>query len=194
MKISSTGLLIFLEEPKRQNIFGGSFTTTIDSLLGMKDVVLRGEFAYYREKVFFENVVNIPIRRDNAQGVIGFDKNVMFLDKFWLVSLQLFENYIAGSYPEFPISSLGGGKQNKHEENFTALISTDFSNQRWKPEVLFILSLNHWDGWVRPQVSYEISNTLTATGGFNILWGSHVDTFGQMAPNKQVFAGIKWSF
>ncbi len=194
MKISSAGTLIFIEEPKRQNIYGASFTTTIDSLLGMKDVVLRGEFAYYYRKVFFEDVLNIPIRRDNAQGVIGFDKNVSALGKFWLVSLQLFENYIVGSYPQFNITSIGGGKQNQHEESFTALVSTDFSNQRWKPEVLFILNLNHLDGWVRPQVSYEISNALTAIGGFNFFWGSKYDTYGQMAPNKQIFAGIKWSW
>ncbi|HSB07484.1 MAG TPA: DUF1302 family protein [Thermodesulfobacteriota bacterium] len=194
VKISPTGLLIFLEEPKRQNIFGFSFTTTIDSLLGMKDVVLRGEFAYYKDRVFFENDVNIPIREDNIQAVIGFDKNVSALGKFWLVSLQLFENLIASSYPDHPISSLGGGKQKKHEENFTALVSTDFSNQRWKPEVLFIWSLSHMDGWVRPRVSYEISNSLTATAGFNILWGSHVDSLGQMSPNKQVFAELKWSW
>ena len=149
VSISPTGLLIFVESPKRQNIFGGSFTTTIDNLVGMKDVVLRGEFAYFKEKVYFENIQNIPIRKDNIQAVIGFDKNVWFLGKAWMVSLQVFEDLIL-SYPGYPISSLGGGKQKRHEESFTALVGTDFSNQRWKPDVLFIWNLSQDGGWIRP--------------------------------------------
>jgi len=191
--ISPGGLLIFVESPKRQNIFGFSFTTTIDSLVGMKDIVLRGEFAYFKDKVYFENVQNIPIRKDNIEAVIGFDKNVWFLGKAWMVSLQLFEDLIL-NYPGYPISSLGGGKQKSHEESFTALVSTDFSNQRWKPDVLFIWNLSQNGGWVRPRVSYEISDKLKATVGFNFLWGKKDDSFGQMTVNDQVFAEIKWSF
>ena len=193
--ISPTGLLIFVESPKRQNIFGGSFTTTIDNLVGMKDVVLRGEFAYFKDKVFWEIIKSNPIREDNIQAVIGFDKNVWFLGKAWMVSLQVFEDLIL-NYPGSPsqISSLGGGKQKTHEESFTALVGTDFSNQRWKPDVLFIWNISQMGGWVRPRVSYEISDKLKATVGFNVLWGNKDDSFGQMTVNDQVFAEIKWSF
>ena len=185
--------LIFLEEPKRQNIYGGSFTTTIDNLLGMKDLVVRGEVAYFYHKTFFMIKNPSPIQKDNLQAVIGFDKNVWFLSKQWFVSLQLFENLIF-NYPEFDISSLGGGKQKNHEENFTALVSTDFSNQRWKPEVLFIWNLSQGDGWIRPRVSYTISDKWTAAAGFNIFWGKKDDALGQMSVNDQVFVEIKYSF
>ena len=45
-----------------------------------------------------------------------------------------------------------------------------------------------------PRVSYEISDKLKATVGFNLLWGKKDDSFGQMTINDQVFAEIKWSF
>ncbi len=188
-------IMLFVEEPKRQNIFGASFTTTFDNLLGMKDLVMRGEFAYYLRRTMIELEPNNPhpIQRDNFQAVIGFDKNVWFLNKAWLVSIQLFEDAILNP-PNFSIGSLGGGKKKNHEETFTLLVSTDFSNQRWKPEVLLIWNLNHSDGWVRPRVSYEISNTLRATAGYNFFWGVKDAAFGQMRRNNQVFAELKWSF
>ena len=187
--------LVFLEEPERQNIFGGSFTTTFDNLLGMEDLVIRGEVAYFYHKTMYMLEPNNfhPVKRDNLQAVIGFDKNVWFLGKAWMVSLQVFEDLIF-NYPGFPISSLGGGKQKTHEESFTALVGTDFSNQRWKPDVLFIWNLTQNGGWVRPRVSYEISDKLKATVGFNVFWGKQDDSFGQMTVNDQVFAEIKWSF
>jgi hypothetical protein len=187
--------LVFLEEPERQNIFGGSFTFTIDNLLGMEDLVVRSEVAYFYRKTFVMLEPNNPhnIKKDSLRAVIGFDKNVWFLNKQWFVSLQLFEEAIF-NYPKFDISSLGGGKQKNHEESFTALVSTDFSNQRWKPEVLFIWNLSQGDGWVLPRLSYEISDALKATAGFNFFWGKRDDSLGQMTVNDQVFAELKWSW
>jgi len=185
--------LIFLEQPKRQNIFGFTFTNTFDNILGMEDLVMRGEFAYFYKKMMYTIDNPRPIQRDNVQAVIGFDKNVWFLNKAWMLSLQVFYDYIA-NYPSDKISSLGGGKKKSSEVAFTSLISTDFSNQRWKPEVLLIWDVTQGDGWVRPRVSYEISNNLKATGGFNIFWGKNDDPLGQMSPNDQVFVEVKWSW
>ena len=185
--------LIFLEKPKRQNIFGGSFTTTFDKLLGIKDLVMRGEFAYYHHKTMFTLDNPGPVQRDNLQAVIGFDKNVWLLNKSWFVSFQLFEDFI-GNYPDDKISSLGGGKKKRQEENFTALVSTDFWNQTLKPEVLFIWNTSQGDGWVRPRVRYDITDKLKATVGFNFFWGKRDDALGQMTRNDQIFAEIKWSF
>jgi hypothetical protein len=186
--------LIFLEEPKRQNIFGGSFTTTFDKILGIKDLVMRGEFAYYYHRTMYTVDNPGPIQRDNIQAMIGFDKNVWFVGKSWMVSVQLFEDFIKGNYPDDKISSLGGGKKKRHEVAFTSLISTDFINQKLKPEVLLIWDTTQGDGWVRPRVSYEFSDNLKATAGFNFFWGKRDDSLGQMTRNDQIFAEIKYSF
>ncbi len=188
-------LMLFTMEPERQNIFGFSFTNTIDKILGMQDLVMRGEFAYYRDRIMFldEPGNPHPIQKNNVQAVIGFDKNVWFLNKAWLVSFQLFEDLIT-SYPEHRITSLGGGDKKRHEETFTALVSTDFWNQTLKPQVLYIHNLSQGDGQISPKVSYDITDTFNIAGGFNFYYGNDDDALGQMSSNDQVFAEIKWSF
>jgi hypothetical protein len=51
------------------------------------------------------------------------------------------------------------------------------------------------DGYVRPSVSYDITDQWKVTAGMNLPWGEDDQTeFGQMKHNKNVYVRVKYSF
>ena len=51
------------------------------------------------------------------------------------------------------------------------------------------------DGYIRPMVSYDVNDHLTATVGANLMWGkSDITEFGQFEQNSNIYFRIRYSF
>jgi len=105
----------FRTNPEIQRIYGGSFNHVFDNFLWvLKDLVMRGEVAYYYRTDFFGTYKNFNYfngigpsqfglspagdlfitKRDLLRLCIGWDKNAFWMGHAWLLSLQTFWEHI----------------------------------------------------------------------------------------------------
>jgi hypothetical protein len=76
-------------------------------------------------------------------------------------------------------------------QRFTKL----FKSQTVMLSVFNFYSPSDRDGYLRPMVSYDISDQWKLTVGANLPWGEDVITeFGQMRKNKNLYARVRYSF
>ncbi len=70
-----------------------------------------------------------------------------------------------------------------------------FRNQTVQASLFNFYSPSDKDGYVRPSVSYDISDQWKATLGANIPWGEdEITEFGMMKQNKNVYVRFRYSF
>ncbi|MFA6378244.1 MAG: hypothetical protein WCX16_00500 [Candidatus Omnitrophota bacterium] len=77
----------------------------------------------------------------------------------------------------------------------TNRITKLFKNQTVNVTLFTFYSPSDKDGYVRPSVSYDITDQWKVTAGMNLPWGEDDQTeFGQMKHNKNVYVRVKYSF
>ncbi|OGX34311.1 MAG: hypothetical protein A2787_09205 [Omnitrophica WOR_2 bacterium RIFCSPHIGHO2_01_FULL_48_9] len=77
----------------------------------------------------------------------------------------------------------------------TQRITKLYKNQTVAVSLFNFYSPSNKDGYVRPTVSYNITDQWKATLGANLLWGEDdLTEFGQMKQNKNVFVRLRYSF
>jgi len=85
------------------------------------------------------------------------------------------------------------GYQDPIENIFTIKVSTNFLNERVRPEILWSFT-DDKQGRVAPKVTYEIRDNLWLTAGINYFYGSIMDSNGQYQEQNQFFMNLKYSF
>ncbi len=174
------GATIFLTPfYERMHTVGGSFSNAFGAW------VVRGEMAANLNESLNATGVTIATSTTNKttlNGAIGVD----YTSNNWTVSPQVFVRYISGWDRSVAEDRSSG---------FASLrISTDFMNEKLKPEVI---GLFDWAdaGWmVRPKVSYEFSDQIELTAGVDLFGGKAGGFFGQFANNDRIYTEIEYSF
>jgi hypothetical protein len=170
----------------------------------MQGVTLKGDFAYYNhEPTYYGNIysssTNGVNRWDNIFWLIGADR--YFFTK-WLVSGQFAQYIMQHAKPQvndiagirqYVMNAYTYGPQDPVENIFTLKISTNFINDRLKPEVLWSFTDDN-QGRVSPKVNYEIRDNLVATLGIHYFYGNEWDSNGQFRNQSQFYTNLKFTF
>jgi len=189
---------------KLWRVYGGSFNKTFTNPGPLQGITLRGDFAWYNDEptYFGDPALGSSkgiARWDNKFWLIGVDKYIVTK---WLVSFQyaqyilehkFAEDNALPAYQQIPLNAYTYGAQDQLENIFTIKISTDFLNQRLKPEVLWSFT-DDSQGRLSPKVNYEISSNLLFTLGWHYFYGRAGDSNGQFTHQSQVYTQLKYSF
>ncbi len=187
---------------KRYQMYGGSFNKTFTNTGPFQGLTLRGDFAYYKDEPTY---IGDPVtasaksinRWDNFFWLIGLDK---FIVTNWLISAQ-FSQYIlqdakggwATGAQSYPMNAYTYGPSDQVENIFTVKISTDFMNERLKPEILWSFTDDN-QGRVSPKVTYEVKDNLWLTAGIHYFYGNLLDSNGQYRDQNQLYTQLKLTF
>lgn len=77
----------------------------------------------------------------------------------------------------------------------TQRVTKQYKNQTVTASLFNFYSPSDQDGYVRPSVSYDISDQWRVTLGANLPWGTDDYTeFGQMKKNKNIYTRVRYSF
>ncbi|OGX18356.1 MAG: hypothetical protein A3K83_06365 [Omnitrophica WOR_2 bacterium RBG_13_44_8b] len=189
---------------KLWRVYGGSFNRSFTNPGPMQGITLRGDFAWYNDEPTYFGDPNAGsskgiVRWNNIFWLLGVDKYVITK---WLVSFQyaqyimehkLATNNTFPAYQQVPLNSYTYGAQDRLENIFSLKISTNFMNDRLKPEVLWSFTDDN-QGKVSPKLTYEIQDNLLFTLGWHYFYGNETDSNGQFRRQNQVFTQLKYSF
>jgi hypothetical protein len=189
---------------KLWRVYGGSFNKTFTNPGPLQGITLRGDFAWYNdEPTYFGDPAAGSTRGitrwNNKFWLIGVDKYVV---TNWLVSFQfsqyimehrLEENNSLPSSQQIPMNAYTYGAQDPVENIFTLKISTDFLNERLKPEVLWSTTDDR-QGRVSPKLTYEFKDNLFFTLGWHYFYGKATESNGQFSHQSQIYTQLKYSF
>ena len=165
---------------KRSHLVGGTFSNAFG------DFVVRGETGYAFNR--FLPAANTA----DADGVVETDQLMQVLGLDWsglsdtLVSLQLFLDVLTAG------ADIQG--RDRLESTVTVLLRRSFLDDKAAAEVIWLQSVDHGDGLVRPKISYEFGDALEVWLGADIFYGRSIGIFGQFSRNDRVTAGARWSF
>jgi hypothetical protein len=189
---------------KRYRLYGGSFNKSFTNPGPMQGTTLRGDFALYNDEPTYIGDPTIAsakkiARWNNIMWLIGADKYVFTK---WLVSMQ-YAQYIlehgkekSSGLPlqqQYPMNAFTYGFADQLENIFTIKVSTNFLNDRLKPEVLWSFTDDN-QGKVSPKINYEIRDNLVATIGCHYFYGNLFDSNGQYREQSQLYVNLKYSF
>lgn len=170
--------LVIIPEHHRLGIAGGSFSTTISS------IVLRGEGAYYTGKYFqSENpMLNEGVtEKDYLHYLVGFD----YTGSDITLSTQFIQEAILDYNDQIV--------QDEYENTMTFLASMDFMRETLFVELFTYVGLNEGDALVRPSATYEFEDGFEILFGANLFYGDE-GRFGQYDENDMVYTKVKYSF
>ena len=162
----------------RMHTVGGSFSNAFGP------VVVRGELAAnIGEPVNLTGVTPASSvgRETTLNAAFGLD----YSKNNWRVSPQFFIRHLPGWD-----SSVA---EDRSSGFVSLMISTDYMNEKLKPEVI---ALFDWAdaGWmVRPKISYEFSDQIIGRLGADLFGGSK-GFFGQFNKNDRIYSEIEYTF
>lgn len=187
---------------KRWQMYGTSFNKTFTNPSPVQGFTLRGDLAYYQdEPVYYGDPVLASAsgfkRIDNIFWIVGVDK---YVATKWLVSFQFGQYILQHSKPNGPtaarnywMNAFTYGPMDPVENIFSLKISTNFMNDRVKPEILWSTTDDD-QGRISPKVTYEIKDNLWLTCGIHYFYGSLLDTNGQYREQSQFYTQLKYTF
>jgi hypothetical protein len=167
-------------EYERMHVAGGSFSNAFG------DLTLRGELAGKFDKFY---PTEDPLDADGVEQTNEIEY-VLGLDWFGIsetfLSFQFFQSILTEDAP--------GLLRDQVENTFTVFIQRDLLNDALQLSNIWIHSINHGDGLVRPTIEYEVSSNLRVSAGFDIFYGESSGIFGQFHDATRIVAGFEWSF
>ncbi len=158
--------------------------TTFSNAFG--DLTLRGEVGYSLDRYISTNDMT------DSDGVVNTNELAYIIGLDWfgvsdtLLSMQLFQSRLDNATP--------GMIRVDRETTITFLIKNDFMNETLSTELLWIHSTDLDDGVVRPRVTYQINDEITAGVGADIFYGDQTGLFGQFKKRDRVIASIEASY
>ncbi len=194
----------------RLSIFGGAADYRWDSFLGLKEMVTRGEFAYFKNAVWYDRDFNAK-EKDYIGVLFGFDK--YYFTDYWF-SFQVQSTYILGAdkwssayydlgaySPVQPdptygaLTEYGNGMRNTWETNLTFYLMKEYLPGDTLHTELFLLYDDDGAFWLRPKAKYDVTDQLHVSLGVNIFWGNENSPFvGESHDNDNVFVEFLWGF
>lgn len=165
-------------EYKRTHLIGGTFSNAFGNL------TLRGELGYSNSRYFFVNDLEDDdgiVKSGELVYVLGFDWQG-FENSF--LSFQWFQSILDNH-----LSTMG---REATESSVTILLQRKFLNESLVAEVLWLTSVNHKDGLVRPKVSYDLSDEWKIWVGVDSFYGEPEGFYGQFDDKDQLRLGIQW--
>ncbi len=180
---------------ERIYLYGASFTKALTKGL-LSGLTIRGEFAYIQDVPTYYgtdgSVAGPPVKLDNFNYVLGFDKDMV---TNWFVSLQFIQ--LITSEKDYQGYGLLFGPTLGQMDQVTSMlslkVSTDFMHERLKPEVLVIYGFDN-DWKISPKVQFEILNSLVAVTGLHIFEGKPENLYGQFDDNDELFFELRFGF
>jgi len=189
---------------KRWRMYGGSMNKTFTNPGPMQGITMRGDLACYNDEPIYIGDPALAsakkiARWNNVFWLIGLDKYIV---TNWLASFQ-FSQYILEhareksqglpSHQQYPMNAYTYGYADQVENIFTLKISTDYMNERLKPEVLWSFTDDN-QGRLSPKVTYEIKDNLWFTCGIHYFYGNLYDSNGQFRERSQFYTQLKRTF
>ncbi|MCM8780971.1 MAG: DUF1302 domain-containing protein [Candidatus Omnitrophica bacterium] len=186
-------------------MLGGSINRSFTQPGLLQGITLRGDAAvYFNEPTYYGDVTSGASRGvnrwDNVFWLMGLDKT-FFTD--WLVSFQFAQYIMQDAKPGVDNANTGRpyttmnsytyGAQDQVENIFSLKVSTDFLNERLKPEILWSFTDDN-QGRVSPKITYEIKDDLWLTMGIHYFYGEEQDSNGQFRDNSQFYTMLKFTF
>jgi len=165
---------------ERSHLIGTTFSNAFGSL------TLRGEVGYALDRYINTNLISDKdgvVKTNELSYVIGLD---WFGFSDTLLSIQMFQSHLDDDVP--------GMIRNDRETMITFLIRHDFMNETLSTELLWIHSTDLDDGVARPQITYQISDEITAGVGADIFYGDQAGLFGQFKNRDRVVTSIEIAF
>lgn len=170
------GVVVANADYRRSHLTGGSASTAFG------DWTLRTEVAYESNR-FQRTRLDFPgvSKSDQWSSVIGLDWQG-WTDQF--VSLQWFQTTI-----------LGGGEElvaNRQEDTLTLLWELNFFNETLTLEWLHIHSIDHGDGVIQPQLTYNYRSNIDVYLGVDWFYGDEDELYGQFDRADRITIGFIW--
>ncbi len=153
--------------------------------------IASAEFGYYASREDTDGK-NRLVENSMAKVLGGYTKD---LSNDWKVGFQyLYEQRLDyGAYADHVLPGDYIFDESRHL--FTQQLTKLFKNQTVMVSLFNFYSPSDHDGYVRPRVSYDLTDQWKMTVGANVPWGEDAWTeFGQMKRNKNIFFRVRYSF
>ncbi|MDP2927603.1 MAG: hypothetical protein Q8N80_02235 [Candidatus Omnitrophota bacterium] len=189
---------------KRYQMYGGSFNKSVTNPGPLQGITFRGDFALYKDEPTYIGDPNLAsskkiARWNNVFWLIGADRYVFTK---YLLSVQ-YSQYILEhakdkdpsltQAQQYPMNAFTYGFADQVENIFSIKVSTQFMNDRLKPEILWSFTDDN-QGRLSPKVNYEIKDNLVLTVGIHYFYGNPYDSNGQYRNQNQFYTNLKYSF
>ncbi|MCX5702187.1 MAG: hypothetical protein NTW64_04320 [Candidatus Omnitrophica bacterium] len=194
-----TAVLNYSRRFKIDQMVGGSLNHTFTENGILKGITLRSDAAVYiNEPTYYGNPATGKSegvnRWNNVFWLMGLDKSVF---TNWLVSFQFAQYIMEHDNPGVSnyqtLNSSTNGAQDAVENIFSLKISTDFMNERVKPEIMWGFTDDN-QGKLSPKVTYEVNDNLWLTVGIHYFYGDKKDSNGQYRDVSQFYTQVKYTF
>ena len=184
----------FTKKYAQTEMFGGSFSKGINSG-ALAGSTVRGEFVYnhnLRNGYGTDgNQVGVG-KLDSYNYVLGFDK---YLFNNYLFSYQFIQYILSRKgYDGYPfLFGPTGGPLDRVETMCSLKVSKNFLHDLLKPEIIIVYGDDN-DWRIGPKVSYEISDNLLATAGFQIFEGKEQQLYGEFDKDDFFYFQLCYTF
>jgi hypothetical protein len=165
---------------KRAHLIGGTCSNAFGNF------VVRGEAGLFMGRFFATRDLTDAdgvLKKNELSYVVGVDWSGL---NRTLVSVQLFQNWIAGDAP--------GLIRDKLDTNASLLLRRDFMNNTLVAEAMLVQNVDRGDGMVRPKLSYDLRDNVKLKLGADIFYGGRNGFFGQFNQKSRIVFGIEWGF
>jgi len=177
-KSLTTGLLTLTPVYQRMNTVGGSFSNAFGA------AVLRGEMAVNIGEGLNKNGTT-PSTSVGRGTTVNASLGADYTKNNWRISPQLFIRTLPGWDSTIAENMISG---------FASLIvSTDYLNEKLKPELLGLYDWADGSWMLRPKLAYEFSDQITAKLGADLFGGSN-GLFGQFDKNDRIYSEVEYTF
>jgi len=169
----------------RLRVFGASARGTVGK--GIANL----EFAYY-DSLDDPDGDNPFVNNSEFRFLVGYEREI---GKEFTAAFQYYLEHIF-DFDEFnavPARFRQAREENRHV--FTIRLTKLLMNQDLTLSLFAFLSPSDEDAYLRPKISYKVTDAWELTGGANIFVGNEPDTFfGQFENNTNVYASMRYSF
>jgi len=177
-KNMAPGLLTLTPLYQRMNTVGGSFSNAFGA------TVLRGELAVNIGESINRSGLT-PFTSVGTETTLNASLGVDYNQNNWRISPQFFIRYLPGWDNTIAEDQASG---------FASLmVSTDYMNEKLKPEVIVLYDWADGSWMLRPKISYEFSDQIIARLGMDMFGGSN-GFFGQFDKNDRVYSELEYTF
>ncbi|MDQ6954283.1 MAG: hypothetical protein Q9M20_02445 [Mariprofundaceae bacterium] len=168
------GTLFITPTYKQMHTVGGSFSNAFGA------IVLRSELAVNIKEAMSTTAAITETTAWNAS--LGLDYN----QNNWRISPQFFIRHL---------QTWNATMLEDQNSGFVSLmLSTDYLNEKLKPEVIALLSGSDGSSMIRPKITYDWSDQITGRLGIDLFTGKSTSFFGQFDQNDRVYSEVEYTF